>query len=147
VGTGENRAPFSGEKPRAWRWRRPGFGRRGWGGGGNQETGLIDDELETLDTSQRVPADPSVVVLEIESGGTPEPQTDPLAVLLGHLVEAVARREAGAEEMFRREEGGNCWRSVRSVSTRTVSGPWAPGAVADRVGFIPAYGATAQANC
>jgi len=34
-----------------------------------------------------------------------------------------------------------------SVSTRTVSGPWASRAVADRIDFIPAYAAPAEAKC
>jgi hypothetical protein len=33
------------------------------------------------------------------------------------------------------------------VSTRTVSGPWASRAVADRIDFIPAYAAPAEAKC
>ena len=95
----------------------PWPGQRGGGGGedlrgeigpagrvGDEEAGLVDDEFEALGASQRVPADPGVAILEMEGGGAPEQQAGPLAVLLGDLIETVAGGEAGAEEMFGRQE-------------------------------------------
>jgi hypothetical protein len=67
---------------------------------GDEEAGVIDDEYEALGAGERVPADPSIAVFEVEGGSTPEEQANPLTVLFGDLVKPVAGGEARAEEMF-----------------------------------------------
>ena len=71
---------------------------------GMKEAGLVDHQLEALGTGERVPADPAVAVLEMEGRRAPQEQADPLAVLLGDLIEAAAGRKAGAEEMLDLQE-------------------------------------------
>ena len=61
-------------------------------------------EFEALGAGERIPADPGVAALEVEGGRAPQEQADPLAVLLGDLIEAVADGEAGAEEVLGLQE-------------------------------------------
>ena len=95
-----------------WPGQRGGGGGEDWGGEiepadgvRDEEAGLVDEEIETLGAGERIPADPGVAILEMEGGGAPQQQTDPVAVLLGDLIETVAGGETGAEEMFGRQEG------------------------------------------